>query len=455
MRNGPTNCGGRPPVSDRMNRLRWAFLAAAVVIVVVFLLAQRQNAVDVSYAQSPSGKSTVTEGSAGELTDTDLPSNAELAAMLREDRVVRLPGAIASWDEKMVADAIGDADIRILVTPPGLTEEQREQLTDLDEATIRVTGTDVTGTLYGATADDNAGWRAQFATGDVTSLLLTIIASERDQELPADIDLFRWRAPTDAELAPVVADVRADRLHIADGATLKSIPDSAETAFPGGKALFAAFPQQQAGEPVPEYGAALAEEFPDTPIVVMYGSWAEYYGPNAESFADVVAAGVYNRFGDRLASYAYPQANVLGVYLNQVTDVRYAGLFDRPLPFQPFDPLRVALPALPWLFAACVLVFLVLSVRAVRGPGTGPSHAPARLAALTTLAIEMSGLSRDAALVRALGKIEEARTSVAEDLPAQHVKRLLDSAESELDTAARALGRADYRPANYLAGGIA
>jgi hypothetical protein len=112
------------------------------------------------------------------------------------------------------------------------------------------------------------------------------------------------------------------------------------------------------------------------------------------------------------------------------------------------------LPALPWLFALCVLVFLAMSVRAVRGPGTALSHAPARLAALTTLAIEMSGLSRDAALVRALSKIEEARASVADDLPARHVKGLLDNVESELDTAARALGRADYRPANYLAGGI-
>lgn len=437
-----------------MSRLRWVFLAAAVVIVVVFLLAQRQNAIDVSYAKSPSEKATVTEGSAGELTDTDLPSQDELSGMLRADRIVRLPGSIAYWDEKLVDDALGDTDIRVLVTPPGLTKEQREHVNTVEDATIRVIGTDVTGTLYGATSDDNAGWRAQFATGDVTSLLLTIIASERDQELPDDVDLFEWRAPTAAELAPVVEDVRADRLHVADGATLKSIPDSAETAFPGEKALFAAFPQQPAGKPVPEYGAALAEEFPDTPIVVMYGSWAEYYGPNAESFADLVAAGVYNRFAGRLASYAYPQENVLAVYLKQVTDVRYAGLFERPLPFQPFDPLRVALPALPWLFAVCVLVFLAMSVRAVRGPGRGLRHAPMRLAGLTTLAIEMSGLSRDPALVRALGKIEEARVSVADDLPDRHVIALLDSAESELDTAARALGRADYRPANYLAGGI-
>jgi hypothetical protein len=441
-------------MGERGNWLRWVFLAAAVVMVVVFLLAQRQST-DVSYARSPSSGGTVTEGSAGELTGAHLPSVAELTDMVAKDRVVRLPGSIAQWDEKLVTDAIGDADIRVLVAPPGLTEDQQAQLRDVENATIRVAGTDVTGSLYSAVSDDNAGWRSQFATGDVTSLLLTIIAVEKDEDTPPDIDLFRWRAPTAAELAPVVTDLRADRLHLAEGATLKAMPQRADTAFPGEEPLVAAFPQQPFGQPVPEYGAALATEFPGRPIVVMYGSWAGYYGPHAESFADVVAAGFYSRFGDRIATYAYPQANVLGVYLDQVTDVRYAGLFDRPLPYQPFDPLRVALPVLPWLFTLCVLVFLGLSVRSVLGPRGGPPRrAPARLAGLTTLAIEISGLSRDPALARALTKLDAARTSVADDLPAGHVRKLLDGAERELDEAARKLGRADYRPANYLAGGI-
>ncbi|WP_432839798.1 hypothetical protein [Dactylosporangium sp. CA-092794] len=80
----------------------------------------------------------------------------------------------------------------------------------------------------------------------------------------------------------------------------------------------------------------------------------------------------------RLGAYAYPQGNVLGAYLALVTDVRYAGLFDRPLPYQPFDPLRVALPALPWLFAACVVVFLLLSAAALprrRRPAALPASA--------------------------------------------------------------------------------
>ncbi len=431
---------------------RWLFLGAAVVMLVVFLVAQRQS-VDVTYASSPSGKDTVSEGDAGELSGADLPSVAEMTAMVREDPVVRLPGAVAHWDERRVAAAIGDADLRILVAPPGLSEAQQEQVRDVENATIKVMGTEIVGSLYQVSSDDLAGWRAQFATGDVTSLLLTLVAAEKDEPTPPDVDLLTWREPTAAELAPVVADLRADRDHVAEGATLDGVPASARTAFPD-PPLVAAFPQQPFGQPVPRYGPALATAFPDTPIVVMYGSWVEYHGPDADEFADVVGGGFYGRFGDRLSLYAYPQRNVLNVYLNQVTDVRYAGLFDRPLPYRPFDPLRVALPVLPWLFGACVLVFLVLSVRSAVGSTPPPRRVPARLAGLTTLAIEMSGLSHDASLTRAIGRLTAARTAIAEGLPDRHVGGLLSAAERELDTAARRLGRADYRPANYLAGAL-
>jgi hypothetical protein len=205
---------------------------------------------------------------------------------------------------------------------------------------------------------------------------------------------------------------------------------------------------------VPEYGPALAELFPNTPVLVMYGDWIGYYGPHAGEFADVAGAGFYGRFGELLSSDAYPQDNVLGTYLNEVTDIRYAGLFDRPLPYQPFDPLRVALPALPWLFGGCVLVFLALSVRSVLGVGP-PRKPPGRLAGLTTLAVELSALSHAPALTRALAKLEAARSALAEDLPDRHVAALLGDAERDLDTVARKLGRAEYRPVNYLAGGLA
>ncbi|MCT2585703.1 hypothetical protein [Actinophytocola gossypii] len=442
-------------MSEHWPRLRWLLLGVAVALLVVYLLAQRQS-VDVSYGQSPAGGNAVEEGSAGELSGADVPSVEAMEGMLRRDRVVRLPGSIAHWDPERVDAAAAGDDVRILVAPPGLAEDQRDRVNDVSNATAVVLGTEVTGGGYQVSGDDLPSWRAQFATADVTNQLVALLHALRDAEIPDDEDTFSWRAPTSAELAAVAADLRASGLHVAEGATLDEVPDNADAAHDGADdaALFAVFPRQPFGEPVPEYGPALAELFPDTGIYVMYGDWVEYHGPLAADFADVVGASFYGQFGDRLSRFAYPQGNVLRAYLDRVTDVRYAGLFDRPLPYQPFDPLRVTLPALPWLFAACVLGFLLLSARPVLGRARGPRRPPARIAALTTLAIELSALSHHAALVRAIGKLQAAREALADDLPDRQVRRLVDAAESELDTAATALGRADYRPRVYLAGGI-
>jgi hypothetical protein len=230
--------------------------------------------------------------------------------------------------------------------------------------------------------------------------------------------------------------------------------DAAAAAFPDGKALYVALPRQPFGEPVPRYGPALATAFPDTPIVVMYGSWIEYDGPGAADFADLTAATFYGRFGEVLSRTGYPQRSVLAGYLNKVADIRYSGLFDRPLPYRPWDPLRVALPALPWLFTACVLTFLLLSARSVRRPaGRAPRRGnPARLAGLTALAVEMSALThRDSepALTRGITKLLAARDALIHELPDLHVCDLLDDAQAELDEAAQLLPFDGYRPDEY------
>jgi hypothetical protein len=444
-----------------MTSLRWGLLGLAALVLVVFVFAQGQN-VDVSYARSPSEGDPVEEGSAGELTDAELPPVDELEAMLRRERVVRLPGAIADLDEQRLAEDLREEvdgqPVRILIAPPGLDKEQRQRLREVENATVRVEGTRVTGGIYEVTNDDLDGWQAQFVNGDVTSQIHALLAALRDEESPEDIDRINWRAPTEAELAPVVADLRAGRLHAAPDATIEELPKIAEEDGLA-EARFAVFPRQPIGQAVPEYGPALAELFPDTQIYVMYGNWISYHGPHADQFADVVGGSFYGQFASRLSGFDYPQRNVLNAYLGRVVDVRYAGLFDRPLPYRPFDPLRVALPVLPWLFAVCVVGFLVLSARPVLagrpGKAGGSRRPPARLAGLTTLAIELSGLSHDAALVRAIGKLQAAREAMVGVLPERQVTKLLNDAQAELDAVARKLGRPDYRPATYLAGGIA
>ncbi|PXY19384.1 hypothetical protein [Prauserella muralis] len=439
--------------------LRWACLGAAALALGVFVVAQRQS-IDVSYGRSPSSSDGVQEGSAGELSDATVPPVDEMTAMLRANDVVRLPGSIARWDTRRVRAAIGGRDVRILVAPPGLDEAERDRVRDVDNATIRVIGLRVTGDVYQATADSLPGWRSQFATGDVTSLLLTMIAGLHDEPSPPDVDLLRWREPAAAEIGRVAAALRERGTYVGEGATVTRVPaERARSALPGG-ALFVVLPQQPFTAALPRFGPALTRLFPGRPIVVQYGSWIEYHGPRAAGFAEVAAASFYAQFGDRLSTYAYPQSAVLGAYLDRVTDVRYAGLFDRPLPYQPPDPLRVALPALPWVFAGCVAVFVVLSVRPGRRSSVVAERrgSPARLAGLTALAVEVSALTdgpSDAALTRAITALTAAREALGRRLAEPHVHALLDQAEAELADTARLLGRKDYRPDVYLRGALA
>ncbi|ASW57793.1 hypothetical protein CIK06_17395 [Plantactinospora sp. KBS50] len=440
--------------------LRWALLGAAVLVLVVFLLAQRQS-VRVSYGNSPT-RATLTEGSAGELGDADVPSTEEMTSLVAADPVVRLPGAVARWDEQRVRAAIGTRDIRILVAPPGLDEAERKRVKAVENAAIRIIGTETSGGMYIASPDDLPGWRAEFATGDVTSQILTLIAAQHDEPMPADRDDLRWREPTGAELAPVLAALRADGRYVAPGATLSQLPEKAAgTAFRT-PAWYVVLPAQPYGTPLSAYGPALNRVAPDQPLVIMYGGWVEYHGPGAADFAEVAGSSFYAQFGSRLRRYAYPQENVLGAYLGRVTEVRYTGLFDRPLPYRPFDPLRVALPALPWIFAACVAGFVALSIRTVRGAGRfglpGGRGLPARLAGLSALAVELSLLTDargNPALVRAIGRLRAAREALDAGLPPLHVRGLLADATGELDEVAELVRMPGYRPDVYLRGRLA
>jgi len=457
----------RPRVHALVEWLRWLVLAAAVVMLVVFLVAQGQRA-DVRYGQSPA-TGTIAEGSAGELTGETLPSVQQLTAMLAANRVVRLPGSVAQWDTDQVARAIGGADVRILVTPPGLSEQQREEVDSVDNATVRVIGTEVSGDIYQVAPGNLADWRDTLGRADVTSALVLLINKVAHGSTVTHAGSGTgggWRDPTAAELTTVAADLRSTGIHASNGATLSAAPTKATTqAFGAGGALYVALPTAPLDAPAPDYGPALGRLFPDTPIVVMYGDWIEYQGPHAADFAELAAASFYARFGDRLSAYAYSQDQVLGAYLTTVSGIRYAGLFDRPLPYRPADPLRIALPALPWLFAACVLAFLALSVRSLRRPAAASRSLSrrgggddARLAGLTALAVEVSGLTgahTDPALARAIIQLRAAREALDEGLPRRRVRDLLDGADRELDVVGRRIEFRGYRPAEYLRGRLA
>ncbi|WP_433220232.1 hypothetical protein ACQP00_17395 [Dactylosporangium sp. CS-047395] len=429
---------------------RWVLLAIAALSVTGFLVAQRQSA-DVTYGQSPP-TAKLAEGSAGELSDATLPSVEDMRARVAADPIVRLPGAIAQWDEAAVRAAAGGRDVRIIVAPPGLSEDQQQEVREVDNADIRVMGTEVTGGLYQASSSLLGEWRAQFARDDVTAQLVALVHGIDDTEGPAPSTDGQWREPTAAELDPIVAALRSTGRY----GNVSPTPDALRAAFGTDDALVAALPAQARDAAAPDYGPALARAFPDRPLVLMLGNWIEYHGPHESEFADIAAAGFYARFDERISTYAYPQDNILYAYLGWVADVRYSGVFDRPLPYRPFDPLRVALPALPWLFGLCVAGFLVLSATSLAPQRTRRGTAPAaRLAALSSLAVEVSGLTgkgSDPDLTRAVKRLGGVRELLAGNAPDLALDLELDKAEQDLDRVGQAVGVPGYRPAEYLRG---
>ncbi|SEP48621.1 hypothetical protein [Amycolatopsis saalfeldensis] len=436
---------------------RWGLLAVAALTLVLFLTQQAQQNAQVSYAQSPSSDKSVHNETSG-TNGATVPSVDQMKAMVQASPVVRLPGAVAVWDEAAVRKAIGNADIRILVAPPGIDKDAGKRVSDVSDASVTIVGLEVSADMGTASADDASVWQRQFGTADVTNEMLTMIAAVRHQPSPPDVPPLPRREPTAAELATATASLRATGRYRAPGSTLAD-PPATTNAFPG-KPLYVALPTQPAGRPLVHYGPALAREFPGRPIVVMYGGWIEYDGPSAAEFTDVATAGFYGQFGDFLSPRSYPQDGLLGAYLSEVTDIRYAGIFDHPLPYVPFDPLHVTLPALPWVFAACAVGFLAFSIRPALRRSRPPAQAgvPARLAGLTALAVEVSGLTdgpSDAALARGITDLTAARHAFDRNLDERLIRASLDSAQSELDTVAELLGRDDYRPAHYLPGSLA
>ncbi|MCR3719611.1 MULTISPECIES: hypothetical protein [Prauserella salsuginis group] len=441
---------------------RWALAGVAILVAVVFLFQQRQGDIDVSYGGSPSVD--YKEGDAGELSDHTVPTTEEMARQVQAEPVVRLPGATATWDRQWLREHVGTTGVRLLLAPPGLDKQERERVSAVAEdpamadapfELVTAVGTNVRGGPYTAEPDDLDGFQRQFAANDVTGLLAAVITGMRDGDDPPSPPGPTWREPSPAELDAVTADLERYRLHVADGATLSRVPDNVGNAFPDTEPMIVALPQQARDRPIPDYAPALAERFPDTPVVVLYGNYVDYAGAHRDQFYEVATAGVYGMLGARLSRFDYPQDNVLYAWLNKVTDIRYAGLFDRPLPYQPFDPLKVTLPALPFVFAGCVLGVIILSVTALR---RRPSHGrppTVRLAALSALSVEVSGLTTEASnpsLTRAISHLDAAREQEGSAAGRRAAHELLDKAEHELAETAQLIGRSDYEPRHYTAG---
>lgn len=445
--------------------LQWGALVLSAVFALLFLLVQSQTA-NFRYGVETVPPVSLDDDAEAEPAAPDLPSVAQIDALRAESRVVTLPGAIAGFDRAEVDRALAavtgfvntdddTVDPGVLLVPPDTTREQRTVLRDAERLDVKVYGMQVSGDRGTPAAEDLTSWQNVLVSGDVTDTLVGAIQLLGEQTFESAIPRVPWREPTSAELATVSAALDSDRRYLAPGSTVTELPATAAAAFPDTAPLLVVLPRASYGESVPEYGPALAARYPDTPVVVMYGYWIDVHGPGDDGL-ELVRAAFYGATPSDFADGGYRQSGVLGLFLQRWAEFNYSGMFDRPLPYTPPDPVRVAWPILPWIFAAGVLFFVVMSVRmTLQLRPMAADQRPNRhtLAGLSTLAVELSGLvgpDQRTDFTQGTVALTHAQDGLDADLPADRVAAVLDEAASALDSVARSLDRPDYRPERFL-----
>jgi hypothetical protein len=277
-------------------------------------------------------------------------------AALSAHQVYRAPGAVAVYDESKVDKALGP-DIKLLVEPFTGEYEQGDNYPTDDDYTDQVYDpmekwatnhhvklVDVTG-LYVRTYDgaafgpsDLPELRTQTAYLDVTSALLGMInylrtgASHYDSppEIPAV-------APTAAQLAPVLAALRANEVYNAPGRPDPplAVDYGQVTTSTGFTVRIASFPPVPLGRPRVDYATALARAFPGDDIFVNFGRWMDVAGPHS---AALVSARdyAYGRYEDSTLEQGSPMDDRIGTILARAYELVREHPFSRPQP-TPFD----------------------------------------------------------------------------------------------------------------------
>ena len=426
-------------------------LALAVLLAVLFFAAQRERS-DVTFGGGPVGTVPV-ESTSG----ASIPSQSQIHALLAADRVVRIDGAVAVYDEAAVLPLLAEYDLRLLLLPPGLSSDQVADL-DLPIDVVSVRGLETAlSPFVSAPSDENELINA-YAGRDVTDSIVSLIAAVKEGPELDPVDRVGWRDPTPDELAAVLEQVGSDGgIAFTDPAARFDLPPAAADAFPHTAPVVVVTPYAEPGVPAVDFRAALEDALPDRPIIQLTGQWLSFAG--AATSAEAVTASFYGEYGSRLARADHSQQVVLGAMLDRIAEFRHSGVFDRPAPQPAPDPVRLSLPWLPWVFAAVALAYVGLLIRdRLRPPApTGTrdtADEAAALAGLSELVVELSRL----AIARGSPHLDRAGTllGVAGDAldvdDHQRVGQHLDEARTELDRLTADLGLDHLRPDAFLAG---
>ena len=441
------------PKIDGTDVVRIASVVLLGLIGLIFISSQTQQP-DVTFAGQIGKQISPTA-----IDTAPLPTYDQVVEQYSDAPIVRLPGATAVVDTALATEWLDKSDARQIVLAPPLSPDAEDTMTVPDDVVL-VHGTYTSFGGFSTTSSDFSDMQQTFATSDVTTSVVALIAHSIDVEMPEDLVEVSWREPTPDELAPVLAALESDGIAFVGGAEPFEIPAQATEAYPEGvDPLIVVTPHAAPGQPAVRYADAVAAQFPNRPVVAMTGLWIDFAGSYAQDFEAPLTASFYGQFGERLEKHAYSQETVLRLALNRVQEFRHSGIFDQPLPYQAPDPLELTLPALPWICGALGLTAVAASIVQIRRqrldtPTPADGATVHRLAGLSELAVEVSGLTEGrskASLSRALRALAEAQEVIeGTSEGAEVVAGLLERAERELETVAERIGRPEYRPATFL-----
>lgn len=310
---------------------------------------------------------------------TGLPPKLDVDAALEAlatQRIHRAPGAVATFDEELVAGELTD-DMRILVAPftgplgengnyadhDAYHEQVYTRLREWSEETgltlIRIEGLLVSSS-EGVTAPppDLRSLRQHTAQYDVTDAVWRLVRHARQAEDTEtgsrsphpDTEVVK---PTASQTAELVERLRRERVVNAPGRRDRvDLPHELLRERTGFTVRAVAFPPVEPGEPLVDHAPALAEHFPDDVVLVAYGDWLEVVGPHQAALTSARNY-AYGRYQDGPFRQGMVLNDRIGSVLLRASELVSDKAFSRP---QPTTLRQLVTELAPWMIGGSALV---------------------------------------------------------------------------------------------------
>lgn len=197
---------------------------------------------------------------------------------------------------------------------------------------IVVTGLSVTLLPYtGFSPSGLSGLQAQLAYSDVTDLVALAARNVRDGTTHLDDPQPAQAAPEAAEVATIVAALRANPRYVAPGAGAAIPSDELPaTVSPGVPYRLALLPALPLGVAIPNLAPAVSQAFPGEVVIVVRGRWIDAAGPGQDQ-VDSARNYTLGRAAKAFQLWGTAPYLLVRFFLQRLTQLQDGAAFHRPM----------------------------------------------------------------------------------------------------------------------------